>query len=63
MPVLDNPISPQEIQEAVDHLKPDKSDGPDGKAPKIYKAMPVSWITPLASLFNFVFFMQIFPSE
>ncbi len=63
MPVLDNPISPQEVQEAVDHLKPDKSGGPDGIAPRIYKAMPVSWITALASLFNFVFFMQIFPSE
>ncbi len=60
MPVLDNPISPQEVQEDVDQLKPDKAGGPDGIAVGIYQAMPVSWITVLASLFNFLFFMQFF---
>lgn len=33
IPILDNPISPEEVQQQIKHLKPDKACGPDGVPP------------------------------
>ena len=44
IPVLDDPILPQEVQDQVKRLKCSKACGPDGVPPGIFKLLPPAWI-------------------
>ena len=51
LPVTDDPFTPEEIQNAIKQIKPDKSGGPSGVPPGCLKSLPVKWITFLALIF------------
>uniref|UniRef100_A0A1Y1LYJ1 Reverse transcriptase domain-containing protein n=1 Tax=Photinus pyralis TaxID=7054 RepID=A0A1Y1LYJ1_PHOPY len=51
-PHLDAAISLSEIEWSINHLKLNKSPGPDGIPNEYYKSLPSSWIHYLQTLFN-----------
>ena len=55
IPVLDDPISPNEVDEAIKSLKKNKAAGVDGLAPGILKLLTTEWILLLTWLFNLIF--------
>ena len=55
IPVLDDPISPNEVHECIKNLNPSKAAGIDGVAPGVFKLLSAQWIILLTVLFNFVF--------
>ena len=61
VPVLDDPISVNEVIEAIKGLKSNKASGPDGVSPGVFKCMPDSWVNSLTILFNQVFEEGIYP--
>lgn len=63
MPVLDDPILPQEVQDQVKRLKCGKACGPDGVPPGIFKLLPPAWILTITTLFNSVFTSATYPSS
>ena len=56
VPILDKKI---EIKEVVDvqekQVKPNKSCGPDGNSPGVFKLLPSAWILFICMLYNVVF--------
>ena len=45
IPVLDAPIDPNEVVEVIKkQVKPNKSAGPDGLSPGLFKLLPVGWM-------------------
>ena len=63
IPVLDDPITPLELQQQSKLLKSDKACGPDGVPPGIFKIIPAQWIVFLSSCFNNIFISGIYPQE
>lgn len=63
IPVLDNPMLPQEVQNQVQRLKCDKACGPDGVPPGIFKLLPPVWIVTITMLFNNIFMPATYPSS
>ena len=63
IPVLDDPILPQEVQDQVKRLKCSKACGPDGVPPGIFKLLPPAWILTITMLFNSIFTSAIYPSS
>ena len=61
MPVLDNPIEPTEVAQAVQQLNPNKAPGIDGLPPGVLKWLPLEWILMLCVLFNSVSNGQYIP--
>ena len=57
--LLDDDISPQEVDEALATLKTDKSGGPTGVPPGLLKWLPVDWIVTLTIMFNVIFFYSL----
>ena len=56
IPVLDETITPIEVEDAINQqMKPDKSCGPDGISPGVFRLLPATWILFITSLFNAVF--------
>jgi hypothetical protein len=55
IPVLDDPISVREVQDAISRLKPNKSCGPDGISPGILRLLPVTWILYITALLSVIF--------
>ena len=55
VPILDNPITPEEISKQIDRMKANKSCGPDGIPPGVFKLLTPSWILLITSLFNLIF--------
>lgn len=55
MPILDDPITPGEVETAVKKLKSNKAAGCDGVAPGLLKLLSEKWILILTFLFNLVF--------
>ena len=56
VPLLDNNIEMKEIKHVQEkQIKPDKSCGPDGNSPGVFKLLPSSWILFICMLFNIVF--------
>ena len=57
IPILDDPIQPEEVKYVIDkQLKSAKSAGPDDIAPGLFKLSPQAWIVFLCQLFNVVFY-------
>ena len=55
IPVLDDPISPSEVIEQIERLKPNKACGIDGIPPGILKLLNDEWILLITYLYNLVF--------
>ena len=57
IPVLDDPINPGEVVHVMEkQLKPNKSCGPDGLSPSIFKLLTHPWIAVITSLLSVIFF-------
>ena len=63
IPVLDDPMLPQEVQDQVKRLKCNKACGPDGVPPGIFKLLPPAWIVTVTMLFNNIFMSATYPSS
>ena len=61
IPVTDAPITPAEILDAVNSMKPNKSGGPSGIPPGFLRSLPAAWIMFLATLFTTIFYTASFP--
>ena len=61
--VTDDPFTPEEIQNAIKQIEPDKSGGPSGVPPGCLKSLPVKWIMFLALNFSNVFVTCTFPAK
>lgn len=59
--VLDEPITPAEVQDQSRKMKPDKVSGPDGIPPGIFALLPVQWILSIMTLFNSIFSSGVYP--
>ena len=55
VPVLDDAITPFEVDVCIKKLKPNKSAGVDGIVPGILKTLPDDWILLITYVFNMVF--------
>ena len=55
IPVLDDPIQPGEVLDAIDNLKSNKAAGIDGVPPGVLKLMTDEWLLLLTYVFNEVF--------
>ena len=56
IPILDSPISPNEVHESIKDLNANKAAGVDGLAPGVLKLLTAQWVLLLTFLFNCVFF-------
>lgn len=63
IPVLDDPISPAEVEYQMRKLKVDKACGPDGLSPGVLTMLPAQWVLTLTSLFNAVFESGVYPES
>ena len=63
IPVLDDNFTSFEVKEQIKKLKSNKSCGPDGIPPGIYKLLNNEWILLLTSLFNIIFSNAIYPLQ
>ena len=61
IPVLDGPILPDQVEQQIKKMKPDKACGPDGLPPGVFSLLPVQWILTLSVLFNNVFLYGVYP--
>ena len=61
IPILDEPISPVEVQNQIRRMKVDKACGPDGIPPGVFNLLPVQWFVTLAALFSNIFMSKDFP--
>ena len=55
MPILDDPIDPNEIDVSIKQLKSNKAAGADGMPPGVLKLFNDEWILMVTFLFNMVF--------
>ena len=62
IPLLDDPITPQEVVAQIARVKPDKACGPDGVPPGVFKLLPPNWILCIATLFNLIFNSGSYPN-
>ena len=61
IPILDDPIQPDEVDKCIKKLKTSKAPGPDGLAPGLLKHLPDDWIILLTFIYNAIFH-QNYPS-
>lgn len=62
VPILDDPISSEEVCEHVKRLKPEKASGPDGVPPGILRLLPAQFMVIMSTLFNYVFYLYTYPT-
>lgn len=58
IPVLDNPILPQEVLKAIRDLKANSAAGQDNVLPRTLKMLTDEWVILITDLFNEVFYGQ-----
>lgn len=63
VPVLDEPIWPDQVREQIKKLQVDKGCVPDGPAPGMLTLLTAEWILTLTSLFNNVFQSVEYPES
>lgn len=61
IPVLDDPISPQEVDCQIRKMKVDKACGPDGLTPGVFSLLPLHWVLTITTLFNAIFMSGVYP--
>jgi hypothetical protein len=62
IPLLDDPIMPNEVLEAIEEMKMGKAAGLDGVTPDLLKFLHDEWIVELTDLFNRVFVTE-YPTQ
>lgn len=62
IPILDNDISPIEVQDQINKLKTSKGPGLDGIPPGVIKLLPDEWLLLITFIFNKVF-SGYYPTE
>ena len=62
IPLLDDPISPGEVDDSISDLNKEKSAGVDGIPPGVLKLLPDEWILIITFMFNLVF-SGMYPSQ
>ncbi len=60
-PILDDQITPMEVDQCIRSLKTDKSAGPDGIAPGLFRLLPPVWVVLVTSILNTVFISGTYP--
>ena len=60
IPILDDPITYEEIETEMNKMNPDKACGPDGISPGLFKCLPVQWLMTILTLFNTIFRNHIY---
>jgi len=63
VPILDDDISPLEVQHQVNKLKVNKAAGTDGLPPGVLKHLTPEWIITLTVFFNLVFSSGHYPTQ
>ena len=62
IPLLDDPISVPEVEKVIqDQMDPNKSAGPDGINPGIFRLLPAQWLLYLCMILNTVFMSGLYP--
>ena len=61
IPVLDDEVSPMEVDHCIRSLKTDKATGPDGVAPGLFRHLPAQWIILIAQILNMVLISGSYP--
>ena len=61
IPILDDPILPDHVEQQIKKMKPDKACGPDSLLPGVFSLLPVQWILTLTALFNSIFLAGTYP--
>lgn len=62
-PDLDDLNTPDEVCVQVDQIKADKTCGPDGIAPGVFKVLPIQWLMTITTLFNSLFAKAQYPTS
>ena len=62
IPILDDPITPGEVDDALKSMKSNKSAGEDGVAPGVLKLLTDEWILVITFFFNLVF-SALYPTQ
>ena len=63
VPILDDPITVQEVNEQVKDLKSEKAAGVDGVPPGVLKLLPAAWILVITCLMNNLFSNSMYPQS
>ena len=63
VPILDDLITPEEVTSHIEKLKANKSCGPDGIPPGVYKLLSPSWILTITTLFNSILSSATYPAS
>ncbi len=63
IPVLDDPLSSDEVVSQINQIKSDKACGPDGVPPGILKLLPAQLVLQIATLFNVISNSGNYPYE
>ena len=61
IPLLDDPIAPVEVSDQIGNMNPNKSCGPDGIPPGIFRLLTPEWIILLTTLFNLILANASYP--
>ena len=61
IPMLDDPITPDEVAAQIKKMKPHKACGPDGVPPSVSRLLPIQWILTITTLFNAIFCTGAYP--
>ena len=61
IPILDDPISYDEVSTEIKNMKPNKACGPDGVPPGVFRSLPAHWIVLIMGLFNLIFSSASYP--
>ena len=56
IPILDDPLTPDEVETCIKDLKSNKAPGVDGVPPGVLKFLSVHWLLLITFLFNCVFY-------
>ena len=61
VPILDDPVVPDEVINQIGRMKSVKSCGADGIPPGIFKLLTLQWIMLITSLFNLILISATYP--
>ena len=57
--LLDDEITPVDLQRKIDRLKVNKAAGPDGIPPNVLKLLPVEWVFYITLIFTMCFWWYV----
>ena len=63
IPITDDPFSPREVAEALSSMKTNRSGGPSGIPPGMFRVLPVSWLLFIATMFTTIMYTASYPAS